>query len=140
MDLYRYFHPHHNPRLRRTPLRLQELSELEQAVIELSKAVKRAEIRTAEAPVGGIREEHFEQVLVALDYLVESFGTLTKAHPGDDEEVMAELLKEREEAPGWENWARLLRQRLEMLKSATQTSLFSTLPLSSKAVSSGNSR
>ena len=36
MDLYRYFHPHYNPRLRKVPLRLQELAELEQKQSELA--------------------------------------------------------------------------------------------------------
>lgn len=129
MDLYRYFHPHHNPRLRNEPLRLQELSELEQAASELKKAVKRAEIRcqtktskessTEEElertrAMGGIKKEHFSQVLVALEYVVESLSTLTEAHPGDDDEVMSKILKERENAPGWENWCCLLEQRLSM--------------------------
>ena len=114
MDLYRYFHPHHNPRLTKVPLRMQELGELEQAAIELKKAIERAEVRTAHAPVGGICKEHFSEMLVALDYLVESLSTLTKAHPGDDLDTMMHMLGERQNAPGWENWTRLLEQRLEI--------------------------
>lgn len=115
MDLYRYFHPHHNPRLRNKPVRLQELRELEQSAIELHKALKRAEIRSAEAPIGGIQAEHFGEILRAMDYIVESLGTLCEAHPGDETEVMREMLHERSDAPGWENWARLLRQRLRIM-------------------------
>ena len=118
MDLYRYFHPHHNPRLREKSIRMQELSELEQASQELKKAIKRAEIRTDESnnEVGGIKKDHFTQILVALDYVVDSLGVLTKAHPGDDVDAMKSLLEERNEAPGWENWSRLLKQRLEIIE------------------------
>lgn len=116
MDLYRYFHPQHNPRLQKTPVRLQELGELEQAAIELTKAVKRAEIRTSQSSIGAIRAEHFSEVLQALNYVVNSLSELTNAHPGDDLETMMKLLKEREEAPGWENWAKLLRQRLTLMQ------------------------
>ena len=63
MDLYRYFHPHHNPRLTHTPVRLQEIGELEQAATELKKAIKRAAVRTSHKPVGGIQEEHFNEVV-----------------------------------------------------------------------------
>ena len=115
MDLYRYFHPHHNPRLRGVPLRLQEVAELEQAATELQRALERAKLRLESAPVGGIRQEHLSEILVAAEYLVESLSTLTKAHPGDSPNTMTELLREREEAPGWENWARLVKQRLRIL-------------------------
>jgi len=116
MDLYRYFHPHHNPRLRNVPVRLQELAELEQSASELRKALKRAEIRTENSPIGGIRKEHFSEILVALDYIVESLETLREAHPGDSQRTMLQILKERENSPGWENWARLLHQRLDLVK------------------------
>ncbi len=116
MELYRYFHPHHNPRLRQVSLRLQELGELEQAAVELRSAVRRAEIRSELAPVGRIQKDHFSEILVALDYIVESLSTLGKAHPGDDLSTLNSLLLERKDAPGWENWARLLRQRLQDVK------------------------
>ncbi len=115
MELYRYFHPHHNPRLRSTQLRLQELSELEQAATELRNALKRAEVRAENAPVGGITGEHFSQIQVALDYVVESLNTLCQAHPGDEDRTLISMLEERKNAPGWENWSRLLSQRLEIL-------------------------
>ena len=112
MDLYRYFHPHHNPRLKAIPLRLQELGELEQAATELKRALERAKLRTARHSVGGIRPDHIDEILIAMDYVVDSLSILTKAHPGDDSEAMTQLLGEREDAPGWENWARLLKQRM----------------------------
>lgn len=137
MDLFRYFHPHHNPRLRQVPLRAQEVSELELAAVELQRAIERAAIRMSSlrgaamaatagpsgAPsgeerhpedIGGITALHFEQLLVAANYLVESLAALAKAHPGDDEGTMRQLLKERQDAPGWENWARLVTERLKL--------------------------
>ena len=128
MDLYRYFHPHHNPRLRKTSLRLQEIGELQQAASELRKAVRCAEIRTENAPVGGLRKDHFSELLVAMDYLVESLTTLTEAHPGDGPEVVHELLRERKDAPGWENWSRLLRQRLDLVEQSVQHAPAATPP------------
>ena len=115
MDLYRYFHPHHNPRLKQTPLRLQELAELGQAAVELKRALERAQIRAANRPSNELHGEHFGDMLTAMDYVVDSLMTLTNAHPEDNCEQMAQLLKERQNAPGWENWARLLRQRLDIL-------------------------
>lgn len=125
MDLYRYFHPHHNPRLKDVPVRLQELAELEQAAIELRSALRRAEIRTQHAPVGGIECSHFSEILVAMDYIVESLSTLSTAHPGDAVETMLNVLKERKDAPGWENWCRLLQQRV---KNVNEYDGFSVAP------------
>ncbi len=115
MDLYRYFHPHHNPRLKNTPLRLLEIGELGQAAAELKRALERAEIRAVNCPTRNISGEHLADVLVAIDFVVESLDTLAKAHPGDESEDMTSLLKERQKAPGWENWVHLLRQRLHMV-------------------------
>ena len=70
MDLYRYFHPHYNPRLRNVGVRLQELGELEQAAMELHKAIERAEIRSEISPIGNIKKEHFAEIVCALDFAV----------------------------------------------------------------------
>lgn len=199
MDLFRYFHPHHNPRLRSKALRAQELGELELAALELQRALERARVRTHAAELhaasaltasatsvsvpsqgqiselgtanrpespprsagesvppgfsasqitkasigakeeltweqlsfesnlsrrengrkspkpGRINSSHFEELLVAANYLVESLTTLAKAHPGDSEETIQELLRERQDAPGWEAWSRLLLERLKMI-------------------------
>ena len=112
MDLYRYFHPHHNPRLRSSSLRLQEICELRQAAEELRRALDRAEIRSETAPVEPIEKEHFTEINLAISYVVDSLEALEKAHPGDDIGELDNLLKERADAPGWETWSRLLRQRL----------------------------
>jgi hypothetical protein len=114
VDLYRYFHPHHNPRLSNVPMRLQELSELEQAAIELQKAVKRAEIRTSHVSFGPIAEDHFSEISSALDYVILSLSLMRKAHPGDGLRTLAQMLSERKRSPGWENWSKLLEQRLRM--------------------------
>ncbi|HQH28178.1 MAG TPA: hypothetical protein PLP17_12330, partial [Oligoflexia bacterium] len=116
MDLYRYFHPHYNPRLRKVPLRLQELAELEQAATELRNALQRAAVRTRNAPIASLSDASFSEVLAALDFIVESLAELTQQHPGDDAESMKQLLLERQDAPGWENWAKLLQQRLALFK------------------------
>lgn len=113
MDLYRYFHPHYSPRLKNTPLRLQELAELELAAQELKRALERAEARVKNNPgFAGITPEHFSEILIAASYLVDSLTTISSAHPGDTEETMSEMAKERAESPGWESWVRLLKQRL----------------------------
>lgn len=116
MDLYRYFHPHHNPRLKSVPLRMQELGELEQAATELKRALERAKIRLSTNEVAGIKEEHLLEILFAAEYISDSLNILLKAHPGDSSSDMKSLLLERQDSPGWENWARLLKQRLELLK------------------------
>jgi hypothetical protein len=116
MDLYRYFHPHHNPRLRNQPLRHQEVGELEQAAIELGKALERAELRQRLVPVEQIKTERFADLRSAVDFAVESLSAIAEAHPGDDESTMHDLLNERKNAPGWENWSRLLKERLRLLK------------------------
>lgn len=113
MDLYRFFHPHHNPRLRNTPLRLQELGELEQAARELGRALHRAEVRTDVAPVGKMNKEHLAEIRVALDYVVESLSILVHAHPGDDVEMVMHMAEERQDSPGWETWSKVVRQRLQ---------------------------
>ncbi|MCC6220908.1 MAG: hypothetical protein IT291_06685 [Deltaproteobacteria bacterium] len=115
MDLYRYFHPQHNPRLKKVPVRLIELAELEQASTELKHALQRAQARTQSAPIGAIRDEHFSDLIIAADFIIESLSTLSKAHPGDSTETLLNMLEERRNAPGWENWASLLRQRLDLL-------------------------
>ena len=115
MDLYRYFHPHHNPRLRSVALRLQELGELEQAALELRKAVKRAEVRAENSLEESMQKAAFAEVHTALDYVVNTLSKISEAHPGDGLETMCKLLEERKNAPGWENWSRLLNQRLKMI-------------------------
>lgn len=112
MDLYRYFHPHHNPRLNKVPLRLQELAELEQAAAELKKAIERAEIRAANTNSQIIRSEHFTEIAAALDYVVSALSMLSEAHPGDDLDTLAQMLHERKDTPGWETWSKLLSQKL----------------------------
>jgi hypothetical protein len=33
-------------------------------------------------------------------------------HPGDSSSDIEDLIKERQTIPGWENWSRLVRERL----------------------------
>lgn len=128
MDIYRFFHPHYNPRLLNSPLRFQELGELLLASNELKKAVKRANIRErrnsfekhspeftdnlqAYSP-----SEKLEQVAEALEFIVSTLSSLRATHKGDDITAMHSLMKEREKAPGWENWAHLLKERFDCIQ------------------------
>lgn len=112
MDLYRYFHPHHNPRLRNVAPRLQELNELEQAAIELRKAVQRTEIRAAHTDDDGRQRSALGELAPLLECIIGALHGLAEAHPGDPREVISQLFEERKDLPGWENWARLLKQQL----------------------------
>ena len=112
MDIYRYFHPHHNPRLRKTPIRLQELNELEEAARELRRAVERAGIRTSASPDSPIIPEHFSELSAALEYVVENLKRLSAAHPGDPVETLEHIWEERKRLPGWETWSRIVKERI----------------------------
>lgn len=120
MDLYRYFHPHHNPRLISEPVRALELSELEQAATELRMAIARAQVRSKNASLGLKSEENYEEILVALDFAIASIHQISEEHPGDEPEVLEQMIDERSDAPGWGNWTRLLRQRIELLTHGIQ--------------------
>lgn len=115
MDIYRFFHPHHNPRLHSTPLRQQELSELEQAGAELLKALDRARQRTTRKPVAPILPQHFSDVIKAMRFVVNSLETLCDAHPGDSPQVLMDLIHERSEFSGWEAWTALVQEQLGAL-------------------------
>jgi hypothetical protein len=106
MDIYRFFHPHHNPRLVNTALRYTELSELLQAAVELRKALERAQQRTSRQPTPPIIPEHFADIIKAERFIEESLQTLCEVHPGDSEEVLHGLVDERSSSSGWEAWTR----------------------------------
>jgi len=113
MDIYRFFHPHYNPRLNHTALRQQELSELEQAAAELLKALQRAQQRTKRRPVARILPEHFNDILRALRFTKDSLQLLCDVHPGDTPAELLELMRERSEFTGWETWTALVKEQLE---------------------------
>jgi hypothetical protein len=112
MDIYRYFHPHHNPRLYNTPLRQQELSELEQAAAELRKGLERAQKRCSRASSPPIMDCHFGDVIKAIRFVENSLQTLCDAHPGDGAQTLFDLVSERSEFSGWEAWTSLVREQL----------------------------
>jgi hypothetical protein len=120
MDLYRFFHPHHNPRLRNKPVRQQELSELELAARELYRAIDRASVRIASAN-SSIPLSVVSASSEAVELAVELLHQLVEHQPEDTEEDMSELLQERKNAPGWEAWCILLKERIEMLKKSFPT-------------------
>ena len=112
MDIYRFFHPHHNPRLHSTPVRQQEISELEQAAAELLKALKRAQQRTSRRPVSPILPSHYVDIIKAMHFVEQSLQTLCDAHPGDTREHLIDMINERSGLSGWEHWTSLLSEQL----------------------------
>ena len=112
MDIYRFFHPHHNPRLHRTALRMQELSELEQATSELRKALERAQQRTTRKEIPPIMPAHFTDLIKAIRFIEYSLQTICDAHPGDTEQDLTDLINERSGFTGWESWTTLLTEQL----------------------------
>jgi hypothetical protein len=106
MDIYRFFHPHHNPRLVNTALRYTELSELLQAAVELRKALERAQQRTSRQPIPPILSEHFADIIKAERFIEESLQTLCEVHPGDSEGELQGLASERSSSSGWEAWTK----------------------------------
>jgi len=113
MDLFRYFHPHYHPRLRKVPLRLQEIGELELAAKELSRALKRAQLRT-ESNAGNTRitSDQVLEVAEVVDNATQLLSELLRIHPGDSIEDIEQLIEERQTVSGWENWSRIVRERL----------------------------
>lgn len=112
MEIYRFFHPHHNPRLITVPLRQQELSELEQAAAELRKALVRAQQRMEKKPVAPLMPQHFADIIKAMNFVERSLQTLCDAHPGETREQLMTLLAERDDNPGWEHWSELVKEQL----------------------------
>ena len=106
MDIYRFFHPHHNPRLVNTALRYTELSELLQAAVELRKALERAQQRTSRQAIPPILSEHFTDIIKAERFIEESLQTLCEVHPGDSEGELQRLATERSSSSGWEAWTK----------------------------------
>jgi hypothetical protein len=106
MDMYRFFHPHHNPRLVNTALRYTELSELLQAAVELRKALERAQQRTSRHATPPILAEHFTDIVKAQRFIEASLQTLCEVHPGDSEDELAGIAAERASSSGWESWTR----------------------------------
>ncbi len=116
MDLYRYFHPHFNPRLRHQPLRLIELGELAQAAAEIKNALSRAHLRSSNAPNSLGEESQFMELTGLLDIVIQRLQTIAESMPEDDLQTMKRLLEERKNAPGWEGWCALLAERLQLLE------------------------
>lgn len=112
MDIYRFFHPHHNPRLHSTPIRQQEISELEQAAAELRKALERAQQRTLRRPAPPILAEHFNDLIKAMRFVEYSLETLCDVHTGDSENCLLDLINERSVLSGWETWTALLKEQI----------------------------
>lgn len=116
MDLYRFFHPHHNPRLRQKRLRLQEISELELAAKELHRALKRASLRMSSLNSNALDKQVVMQLLDSaadsVELSHEFLNNLSEIYPEDNFTDLKILLEERKSAPGWEAWTNLLTERL----------------------------
>ncbi len=119
MDIYRYFHPHHNPRLNSTPLRQVELVELEQASSELKKALLRAKLRLEKGTTPPLLPSHMTDIIKAMDFVSSSLQTLCDAHPGDTEDELGTIATERSPMSGWETWASLVEEQLGFAKIAS---------------------
>jgi predicted nuclease with TOPRIM domain len=111
MDIYRFFHPHHNPRLLGTPLRQQELGELEQAASELLRALKRAQLRCQKQEQSA-QVQQLSEPIQALQFTVNRLAELCDKHPGDSLEDLYDLISERGDTTGWANWSELVREQL----------------------------
>lgn len=120
MDIYRFFHPHHNPRLHNTAVRQQELGELEQAAAELRKALERARKRAEKKVTPPIMPEHYNDIIKAARFVELSLKTLYDAHPGDARLALLDLINERSEFAGWEAWSSLLREQLGCSEDGSQ--------------------
>lgn len=127
MHIYRFFQPHHNPRLLNTPLRQLELSELEQAASELRKALERAKQRCERRAIAPIMPAHFTDLLKAMQFVESSLQTLCDAHPGDQPTILLEMIHERSDLAGWETWTALLNEQL-----STSTGIQSNEPYEGK--------
>jgi hypothetical protein len=112
MDIYRFFHPHHNPKLHNTAIRQQELGELEHAASELRKAIERAQQRSKRKASPPILPEHYNDIIKAAHFVEVSLRTLYNAHPGDQTEDLVQMIEERSSMFGWKNWAGLLKEQL----------------------------
>jgi len=122
MDIYRFFHPHHNPRLNSTPLRQVELVELEQAASELKKALLRAKFRLEKGTTPPLLPSHMTDIIKAMDFVNSSLQTLCDAHPGDTQEELGTIAAERSPMSGWETWASLVEEQLGFAKIASDSS------------------
>ena len=56
--------------------------------------------------------DHFTDIIKAMRFVEQSMQTLADAHPGDSNENLQELVRERSGFSGWENWVTLLSEQL----------------------------
>lgn len=120
MDLYRFFYPHHNPRLRTVKLRLQELTEISLAIKEIGRVLNRSKRR-----IGADESylENMEDTINAIDLAHSIIETTIRNYPEDTPEDLECMLKERIGAPGWEAWCKLVDSRLDYIKSERNSRL-----------------
>lgn len=120
MDLFRFFHPHHNPRLKNKRLRLQELSELELAIKEIQRALVRANVRQTSSNAT-VASEYIKSSKEAIELALSLISQCIEEYPEDSDQDLYDLLSERKSAPGWEAWTRLLSEKLKSITDGSLT-------------------
>ena len=110
MHIYRFFHPHYNPRLLNRALRGIEISELYQAASELRKALSRSLIRTQRNPEPQINTVKLQETAAILELAEKKLLELYNEHEGDSQADIDALAKERAAMHGWETWTQLVRE------------------------------
>jgi hypothetical protein len=113
VEVYKYFYPHFNPLHFNTPLRQQELAELAQSAVLLRRAVEFASHRNARIERRRVNQEQLESALKALRYVERVLLSVEDAHPGDSDQDLDALAKERKDLPGWKSWASIVEADLK---------------------------
>ncbi len=121
MDLYRFFYPHHNPRLRVVKLRLQELTEISLAIKEVGRVLNRSKKRLGQDTPETLDE--MEDTIGAIELAHSIIESMILNYPEDSPEDLESMLKERRNAPGWEAWCKLVESRLDYIKSERDSRL-----------------
>ena len=132
MDLFRYFKPHHNPKLHDIPPRSQEFFELLQAAKEFSLAVQRAQVRiesSSKIRQNGIMKivdhdtnekikNQLGNCVLSLNFIESALSHIIEKIPPDSLGDLEDLIKEREGLVGWENWVMLLKESLSSMNDS----------------------
>ncbi len=105
MDIYRFFHPHFNPRLLNIPIRQQELNDLEQAACEFKKASQRLIQRFKRHPLKELKLRRLKKLMRLAENLESELKLLQNEHPGDTPSTLKEMVLERFNCTGWLAWA-----------------------------------
>jgi hypothetical protein len=108
-------------------MRQQEFAELFQAALELTRASKRALLRTEQLELANkttktenpTPSSKLREAIEAMQFTVDVLHEVAKDYPEDNISTMKQLLQERKNAPGWETWGQLLKQRVKISEITT---------------------